>query len=144
MDASDKLGQRLCQALGVKEPMFTVPGRCWIFQMDCVEGMRKLKESGVLAGQVQNVVTSPPYNIGKEYERDNVLEWQSYVNWSGQWMSAAYDLVTPNGSMWLNVGYMDIPHKGRAVPIPYLIWDCSKFFLQQEVMHSLSYHITCL
>ena len=50
-----------------------------------------------------------------------------------RWMEAAYDLTTPNGSMWLNLGYMDVAQKGRAVPIPYLLWDKSRFFLQQEV-----------
>ena len=132
MAQQELFDRQLSEALGGLEPSFTVPGRCWIFKMDCVEGMKRL--APLLKDKIQNVVTSPPYNIGKEYEKDTMMEWQTYVKWSAEWMNAAFTLTAPNGSLWLNLGYMEVPSKGRAVPIPYLTWNCSKFYLQQEVV----------
>ena len=41
-----------------------------IFNMDCFEGVRKLKKGGL---QIDATITSPPYNIGKEYEKVKVI-----------------------------------------------------------------------
>lgn len=43
-------------------------------------------------------------------------------------------LVLESGSFWLNLGYVPIPERGKAVPLPYLLWDKSPFFLVQEVI----------
>jgi adenine-specific DNA-methyltransferase len=34
----------------------------------------------------------------------------------------------------LNVGYVNLPELGRAVPLPYLLWDKTPFYLQQEII----------
>jgi len=36
--------------------------------------------------------------------------------------------------LWLNVGYLEVPEKGLCVPIPYLLWDKSPFYLLQEIV----------
>lgn len=77
-------------------------------------------------------VTSPPYNIGKEYESISTLE--SYIDWSGQWMRAVFDRTSPTGTFWLNVGYTPIHPKAKALPLPYLLWNLSDFYLIQEVV----------
>ncbi len=88
-------------------------------------------------GTVENdsidlVVTSPPYNIGKEYETK--LELDEYVTWCAQWLGELFRVVKSTGSLWLNLGYVEVADRGRAVPLPYLMWDKSPFYLLQEVV----------
>ncbi len=78
------------------------------------------------------VVTSPPYNIGKEYEHIATVE--SYVSWCSRWMKLIYEHTSDKASFWLNLGYFSVEGKGKNVPISYLLWDKSPFFLLQEVV----------
>lgn len=77
-------------------------------------------------------VTSPPYNIGKEY--DHPLSLPEYVAWSETWIKRVYASTCDDGQFWLNLGYVPVPERGKAVPLPYLLWDKSPFFLIQEVV----------
>ena len=98
-----------------------------IFRADCIEGMRGLPSS-----IVDLTITSPPYNIGKEYE--NQLPIDEYIAWSQDWMKEVHRLTHPHGSFWLNLGYITIPGKAKAIPLPYLLWNKCPFFLLQEVV----------
>ena len=77
-------------------------------------------------------LTSPPYNIGKEYE--NIQSTETYLDWCESWIKCLYSLIKPNGSFWLNLGYFEVPGKARALPIPYLLWDRTPFYLIQEIV----------
>lgn len=77
-------------------------------------------------------VTSPPYNIGKEYEARRRVD--QYIEWSSQWISKIYDATAPSGAFWLNLGYLALPGRARAIPIPYLLWDRVPFYLIQEIV----------
>lgn len=88
--------------------------------------------ASIPTGSVDLVVTSPPYNIGKEYERPLPLD--EYLEWCEQWMTSLHRVVKDTGSFWLNVGYVSVAEKGKAVPLPYLLWDKSPFFMIQEVV----------
>lgn len=77
-------------------------------------------------------VTSPPYNIGKSYENKITLE--EYLSWSTTWIRSVWDHTAEAGSFWLNVGYTPIHPGGKAVPLPYLLWNVSDFYLIQEVV----------
>lgn len=77
-------------------------------------------------------VTSPPYNIGKEYEEN--LDVADYVQWCADWMKQIHAATAREGAFWLNVGYLEVAEKGLCIPIPYLIWDKSPFYLLQEVV----------
>lgn len=98
-----------------------------LYQGDCLELMGRLK------GELFDAtITSPPYNIGKEYEE--VLTTEEYVKWCSQWMSDIHRITAPAGSFWLNLGYVAVPGVAKAVPLPYLLWDKSPFFFQQEIV----------
>ncbi|HUG89782.1 MAG TPA: site-specific DNA-methyltransferase [Planctomycetaceae bacterium] len=77
-------------------------------------------------------VTSPPYNIGKEYETPVPLD--EYLRWCEQWLTQIARLTAPAGAFWLNLGYVGIDQRGKAVPLPYLLWDKCPMFLMQEVV----------
>src|SRR5690554_262392 len=78
------------------------------------------------------VVTSPPYNIGKSYEQR--LHINDYLEWMAKWIEKVYRLTKPNGSFWLNVGYTQLEGRAKAIPIPYLIWERVPFYLIQEIV----------
>lgn len=49
-------------------------------------------------------------------------------------MDLLYEASSGHASFWLNLGYFPVEGKGKNVPIPYLLWDKSRFFLLQEVV----------
>ncbi|MBI3462983.1 MAG: site-specific DNA-methyltransferase [Planctomycetes bacterium] len=77
-------------------------------------------------------VTSPPYNIGKEYETP--LSIDRYVEWCQRWMNEIHRLTYQAGAFWLNLGYVSLPGTAKALPLPYLLWSKCPFFLIQEVV----------
>ena len=107
-------------------PYFQAPN-CLIYHLDCLDAMTKLPDEWVAL-----TVTSPPYNIGKEYEQKLPLE--NYLTWCEQWIAEIYRLVRPDGAFWLNLGYLSIPDRAKAIPIPYLLWDRIPFYLIQEII----------
>lgn len=64
---------------------------------DNLSFMRPIK-----AGSMQLVVTSPPYNIGKSYEKRRSLD--AYVNQQAQVISECVRLLSPHGSLCWQVG----------------------------------------
>lgn len=54
---------------------------------------------------VDVVVTSPPYNIGKDYGiYDDTLPRQDYLDWCVDWGRRISKVLRPEGSFFLNVG----------------------------------------
>ena len=100
-----------------------------LYNMDNLEFMKKIKESDF---RFDLTVTSPPYNIGKEYE--NIVSVNDYISWCEDWLTHIYDISTDTSSFWLNLGYLDIKDRAKAIPITYLLWDKIRFFLIQEVV----------
>src|SRR6266568_5179304 len=83
------------------------------------------------AESIPLTVTSPPYNIGKAYEVVKAIE--EYIEWTANWTQKIHRVTTSDGAFWLNLGYFPLPDKGKAIPIPYLVWDRVPFFLIQEI-----------
>ena len=98
-----------------------------IYSGDCIALMSRMTDS-----MVDLTVTSPPYNIGKEYEK--LLSLDEYLDWCEQWIREIHRITVPNGTFWLNLGYVSIPQRAKAIPLPYLLWDRSPFFMLQEVV----------
>jgi adenine-specific DNA-methyltransferase len=115
---------QVLRALG--RPAVHRPG-VMIYQMDCVDALRLLPPS-----LVDLTVTSPPYNIGKEYE--TATEVDQYVAWCQRWIRGIAQVSGPTSAFWLNVGYLPIPGQGKAVPIAYLLWDKVPMHFLQEVV----------
>ena len=98
-----------------------------LYHVDALQAMEYLPSS-----LVDLTVTSPPYNIGKEYE--TTIPLADYLDWSEQWIRQVHRLSSPFGAFWLNLGYVEVPGRGRAVPIAYLLWERLPFYLLQEVV----------
>ena len=50
------------------------------------------------------------------------------------WLSEIYRITLSTGAFWFNLGYLSIPNRAKAIPIPYLIWDKIHFYLIQEIV----------
>ena len=126
VEKTEEALEALATVLG--RPYFSSPGFI-LFHRDCVESMQLLKDA---EWNTDLTITSPPYNIGKEYESS--LSYEKYVEWCAQWMVDIHSLTSPTGSFWLNLGYFEIPGQGMCVPISYLLWNKSPFYLLQEIV----------
>jgi site-specific DNA-methyltransferase (adenine-specific) len=94
---------RATKALRSLEPHTTIErnGASLRFYLgDCVEVFSALGPRCVSA-----IVTSPPYNLGVDYRsyRDT-LPRNEYLAWTGRWIAAAAGALSPDGSLFLNVG----------------------------------------
>jgi adenine-specific DNA-methyltransferase len=112
----------------IGKPYFFETG-FFLYKGDSVELLSALGEKNF---EVDLTLTSPPYNIGKAYEQEMTIE--AYIEWCQTWMNQIYAVTKPAGAFWLNVGYFQVPGKGLCVPIAYLLWDKSRFYLLQEVV----------
>lgn len=94
---------------------------------DCLEGMATLK-----AGSIDLVVTSPPYNLGIRYGKFNDCQRRdAYLDWCELWGAELRRLLSPNGSLFLNLGAAPsnpmLPHE--------LILRFRRFFVLQNTVH---------
>ncbi|MDC3291606.1 site-specific DNA-methyltransferase [Nitrosopumilus sp.] len=98
-----------------------------LYNMDCSEFLETLNSKNI-----DLTITSPPYNIGKEYEKKSKNE--DYLQWCEKWLNQIYQSTSAFGSFWLNLGYFEMAKKGKCVPISYLLWDKTPFYLMQEIV----------
>ncbi|HIP41624.1 MAG TPA: site-specific DNA-methyltransferase [Campylobacterales bacterium] len=112
----------------IGEPYYANSGYI-LYHADNDDILKKLSDNYF---KVDLTVTSPPYNIGKEYEKN--MDTEDYIAWCKTWIDLIYHVTNDNGSFWLNVGYLTIKGKGKAVPISYLLWDKTDFYLMQEIV----------
>jgi len=67
---------------------------------DCLQGVADLDP-----GSIDVVVTSPPYNLGIKYGTyDDTIARHEYLDWMGEWAVAVARVLSPEGSLFLNVG----------------------------------------
>jgi hypothetical protein len=69
----------------------------------------------VADGSCKLIVTSPPYNIGKEYERDRRLSLREYVRWLDKIIGKLCQKVTADGHIcWQSGNFVD---NGEVFPL---------------------------
>jgi site-specific DNA-methyltransferase (adenine-specific) len=67
---------------------------------DCIHGLSCLD-----AKSVDAVVTSPPYNAGKDYNTyDDSVPRDEYLAWTREWGQAVVRVLSNRGSFFLNIG----------------------------------------
>lgn len=86
----------------------------------------------VAEASIDLVVTSPPYNLGIEYNsyRDR-LSRDDYINWTDRWAAEVHRVLADDGSLFVNVG--------TRPSDPAAAWDVAAVFRQhfrlQNVIH---------
>lgn len=109
---------------------------CILYNADCIEILKNID------GEIFDlIITSPPYNIGKEYEY--ILPINQYIDWSTLWITNACKLLVKNGALLLNLGYTSLEDKCRAIPIAYLLWDKIPLYLNQEIVWNYTAGVAC-
>ena len=96
--------------------------------MDCVEGMKRFLEDG----EVDVIVTSPPYNLGIQYNSyDDSISREQYLEWMEDVAKECKRVLSDAGSFFLNIG-----HKSKD---PWVAWEVAfkfrKHFVLQNVIH---------
>jgi len=87
---------------------FDPSGHIVVFHGDCMGMLKTVPDNSV-----QLIVTSPPYNIGKEYERR--LKLKTYIEQQETVIRECVRCLSPTGSICWQVGnYVD---KGSIVPL---------------------------
>lgn len=86
------------------------------------DSLQEMKE--IENGSVDLIITSPPYNIGKEYEKK--IDIDEYKAWIHEYVKEFYRLVKDTGSVVFQVG--NFVDKGRVYPLDCLLFD---LFLQE-------------
>ena len=129
----DDVKQSLSASLG---PPYYETDFCILFCGDTLSLQEKISHPFCHA-----IITSPPYNIGKEYEQ--VQSLGDYLEWSARWISDSCKLLSDDGTLLLNLGYLSVEGLGRAVPIPYLLWDKIPLYLNQEIVWNYSAGVAC-
>jgi len=94
-----------------------------IYNLDCIEGMKLMEENSV-----DLVVTSPPYNVGIDYDvyQDN-MSMEDYLEWTKQWLTEVYRTLKPDGRIALNVPIeINIKERGGRYFMSAEIWTIMK------------------
>lgn len=107
-----------------------------LYNIDCIEALKNLPENSI-----DLILTSPPYNIGKEYEK--ILPIEEYIEWSKSWLENIPNALKKDGAFWLNLGYVKYKESARALPLVYLLWDKVKLYLMQEIVWNYGAGVAC-
>ena len=90
---------------------------------DCIEVMKTLPE-----GCVDLVVTSPPYNVGIDYDsHDDRMSMEDYWEFTRQWLTESYNLLKDDGRIAVNIPYeVNVQDRGGRVLFMSEFWTIMK------------------
>jgi site-specific DNA-methyltransferase (adenine-specific) len=94
-----------------------------IIQGDCVIEMGKLPES-----TVDLVVTSPPYNVGIDYDsHDDRMTMEDYWKFTEEWLSKSFRLLKDDGRIAVNIPYeVNVQDRGGRILFMSEFWSIMK------------------
>jgi adenine-specific DNA-methyltransferase len=72
-------------------------------------------------GTVQLIITSPPYNVGKSYERDQAMSLEQYLKWLEPVAAKLCRKLTDHGSICWQVG--NFVRNGELFPLDYYFYE---------------------
>ena len=84
---------------------------------DCLDFLAQIPDRSI-----QLIVTSPPYNIGKEYEKK--LDIQEYVSQQSRVINECVRILKDEGSICWEIG--NYVNNGEIIPLDILLYDCFK------------------
>ncbi len=94
-------------------PEFDLSKKIVAFQGDCIELLKQIPDN-----TLQLIVTSPPYNIGKAYEKR--LQLETYVDQQAAVIEECVRALSPKGSICWQVG--NYVEKGAIVPLDSILY----------------------
>lgn len=116
---------------------FSADAKVVLHHGDCLNLLRSLPDNSV-----QLFVTSPPYNLGKEYETRTNLD--TYVQWQATIIRECYRALRHDGSICWQVG--NFVENGRIVPLDialYPIFDRLGLALRNRIVWHFEHGLHC-
>ncbi|GAA0193936.1 DNA modification methylase [Brevundimonas nasdae] len=103
----------------LREPAQSTLGEGKILQGDVLKALKSVE-----TGSVDLVVSSPPYNIGKIYERDQTRTLEEYKVWQTAVVDAVCEKIKTSGSVCWQVG--SYIKNGEVYPLDIMFYDLFK------------------
>ncbi len=94
-------------------PTFSLQEQAVLFEGDCLELLARIPD-----GSMRLVVTSPPYSLGKSYERKG--DFEKYLAWQDKVIAESIRVLHPGGSICWQVG--NYVHAGAIVPLDIALY----------------------
>ena len=94
-------------------PVFSETESAVVYEGDCLELMKSIPDK-----TIQLIVTSPPYNIGKEYEKK--LDIETYIAQQKAIIKDSYRILKDTGSICWQVG--NFVDKGQIIPLDIILY----------------------
>jgi len=92
---------------------FSLSEHIVVYQGDCLELLKQIPDESM-----QLIVTSPPYNIGKEYEKK--LKLETYLEQQAQVIRDCARSLSPHGSICWQVG--NYVENGSIIPLDTVLY----------------------
>lgn len=109
-----------------------------LYEGDCRDLLRQIKKPLIQLG-----ITSPPYNVGKEYENRIALE--DYITVHSEVIRECHRVLLDGGSLCWEVG--NYVNKGEVIPIDALLWpyfsDELKMKLRNRIIWEIPHGLHC-
>ena len=96
---------------------FSIDNTATLYFGDCMDFLGQVAD-----GSIQLIITSPPYNIGKEYEKK--LDIREYVSQQSQVINECIRVLKDEGSICWEIG--NYVENGEIIPLDILLYDCFK------------------
>lgn len=95
------------------ESKFDLKNDITLFEGDCLDLLKTIPN-----GSVQLVITSPPYNIGKEYEKKS--KFDEYLDFQEKVINECFRVLNSQGSICWQVG--NFVEDGYVVPLDIVLY----------------------
>jgi adenine-specific DNA-methyltransferase len=99
-------------------PRYSLRARATVFHGDRLDLLKQIPD-----GAARLIVTSPPYNLGKKYEKR--LQFEHYLEQQEETLKAAHRALADNGSLCWQVGN-HVSADGEIFPIDIFIYQICK------------------
>jgi adenine-specific DNA-methyltransferase len=96
---------------------YSESARIVLYQGDCLELLKQIPDN-----RIQLIVTSPPYNIGKKYEKKTSLD--RYLSFQESVIKECVRTLSPKGSICWEVG--NYVEKSEVVPLDTVLYPIFK------------------
>lgn len=113
-----------------------------VSQIRCIDNLAFMRP--LESGSVQLVVTSPPYDLGKEYEGPQKKKLDAYVANQAQVISECVRLLAPGGSICWQVG--NHVQNGEVFPLDMILYPVFKshgLFLRNRIVWHFEHGLHC-
>jgi adenine-specific DNA-methyltransferase len=116
---------------------FSIKNDITLFLGDCLKFLRTVSDE-----EIQLVITSPPYNVGKEYEKRSDIE--KYLDEQGSVIEECCRILKDSGSVCWEVG--NYVQRGEVFPLDILLYDIFKkqgFQLRNRIIWYFGHGLHC-